>query len=123
VAALAEAEACELAALAEAVVSAEVDCEPATLVAVACVRLVLTEVGLQEIASRMPVPLRVFRILSVELVGPATGPAGVGAVVAGADVGPAIAGAGAEIIGADVGPAIAGAGAEIIGAGVGAQQR
>jgi hypothetical protein len=91
-------------ALAEAVVSMQVDCEPAAaLVALACVRLALTGSGLQEIVSRMPVPLRVFRILSAELVGPATGLAGVGAVVAGADVGPAIAGAGVEITGAGVG--------------------
>ena len=103
-----EVAACELAALVEAVVSAEVDCEPAALVAVACVRPALTGVGLQEIASRMPVSGAELTSAGLEGqagVGPATGPAGVGAVVA------------------DVGPAIAGAGVEITGAGVGAQPR
>jgi len=59
----------------------------------------------------MLVLLRVFRILSAELVGPATGLAGVGMAVAGADVGPVIAGAGEE------------AGPGITGAGVGARPR
>ena len=90
------------------------------MLAVACVRLALTEVGLQEIVSRMAVSRAeltsagqagVGPATGQAGVGPATGRAGVGAVVAGADVGPAIAGAGAE------------AGVEITGAGVWAQPR
>ena len=91
--------ACEQAALVEALVSAEVECVPAALVVLACVQLASTGVGLQAIASRMPVSraeLTSAGLAGQAGVGPATGPAGVGAVVAGADVGPAIAGAGAE---------------------------
>ena len=105
---------CDPAALAGAVVSAEVGCEQVDLVAVPCVPLDLTGVGLQAIASRTPVS-------GAELT--SAGPAGV--AVAGADVGPAVVGAdvGTAAAGADVGPAIAGAGVEITGAGVGAQPR
>jgi hypothetical protein len=74
-------------------------------VAVACVPLDLTGVGLQAIGSGTPVS-------GAEPT--SAGPAGVGLAVAGADVGPAE-------VGADVGPAVAGAGvaagAEITGAG------
>ena len=85
----------EAAALAGAVVSAEVGCEQVDLVAVPCVRLDLTGVGLQAIASRTPVS-------GAELT--SAGPAGV--AVVGADVGPAVAGvaAGAEITGAGAQP-------------------
>jgi hypothetical protein len=108
--------ACEQAALVEALVSAEVECVPAALVVLACVQLASTGVGLQAIASRMPVsraePTSVFQ---VDL---ATGLAGVGVEVAGAAV------AGAAVAGpAIAGPAIAGAGVEAGAAGVGAQPR
>jgi hypothetical protein len=110
--------ACELAALAGAVASAEVGYEQAALVAVACVRLALTEVGLQEIASRMPV--------SGELT--SAGPAGpilaglAGPILAGLEgrvgaTGPAGGGA------VEAGDGAAEAGREITGAGVGAQPR
>jgi hypothetical protein len=102
-----------------AVFSAEVRCESAALVAVACVPLALTgAVRLQVIALRMPVSC-------AELT--SAGLAGVGPAVVGADVGPAVVGAdvGPVVVGADVGPVGAGveAGAEITGAGVGAQPR
>ena len=86
---------CDPAALAGAVVSAEVGCEQVDLVAVPCVRLDLTGVGLQAIASRTPVS-------GAELT--SAGPAGV--AVVGADVGPAVAGVavGAEITGAGAQP-------------------
>jgi hypothetical protein len=93
---------CDPAALAGAVVSAEVGCEQAALVAVACVPLDLTGVGLQAIASRTPVS--VAELTSAGLAGPtlagladlATGPAGVGAVGVWVEAGAEITGVGAR---------------------------
>jgi hypothetical protein len=107
--------ACEQAALAGAVVSAEVEYVPAALVALACVQPASTGAGLQAIASRMAVSrAEPTSVLQVDL---ATGPAGVGVEVAGAAVAGAIAGL------AIAGLAIAGAGVEAGAAGVGAQPR
>jgi hypothetical protein len=81
-------EACEPAALAGAVVFAEVGCEPAALVAVPCVQLASTGAErLQVIGLRELTSAGLEGRTGVCPADLATGRAGVGAVVAGAEAG------------------------------------
>jgi hypothetical protein len=89
--------ACEQAALAGAVVSVEVECEQAALVAVPCVQPASTGAEhLQVIALRELTSAALAGRIGVGPVDPGTDPAGVGAAVAGAGVEAGADGAGAQ---------------------------